>query len=57
MQLNFITVDVFTDQRFGGNPLAVVLNGHGLTTEQMQSIAAEFNLADTARRVAFRRSP
>ena len=47
MQLNFITVDVFTDQQFGGNPLAVVLNGHGLTTEQMQSIAAEFNLAET----------
>ena len=47
MQLNFITVDVFTDQKFGGNPLAVVLNSHGLTTEQMQSIAAEFNLAET----------
>jgi PhzF family phenazine biosynthesis protein len=46
MQLNFVTVDVFTDQQFGGNPLAVVLNGHGLTTEQMQSIA-EFNLAET----------
>jgi trans-2,3-dihydro-3-hydroxyanthranilate isomerase len=47
MQLNFMTVDVFTDRRFGGNPLAVVLNGDGLTTEQMQSIAAEFNLAET----------
>jgi trans-2,3-dihydro-3-hydroxyanthranilate isomerase len=47
MQLNFMTVDVFTDQRFGGNPLAVVLNGQGLTTAQMQSIAAEFNLTET----------
>src|SRR5689334_23429485 len=47
MQLNFITVDVFTDRRFGGNPLAVVLDGRGLTTPQMQSIAAEFNLAET----------
>jgi trans-2,3-dihydro-3-hydroxyanthranilate isomerase len=47
MQLNFMTVDVFTDRRFGGNPLAVVLNGDGLATEQMQSIAAEFNLAET----------
>jgi trans-2,3-dihydro-3-hydroxyanthranilate isomerase len=47
MQLNFVTVDVFTDQQFGGNPLAVVLNSHGLTTEQMQSIAAEFNIAET----------
>src|SRR5215217_7731157 len=47
MQIDFMTVDVFTDQRFGGNPLAVVLDGRGLTTEQMQSIAAEFNLAET----------
>jgi trans-2,3-dihydro-3-hydroxyanthranilate isomerase len=47
MRLNFITVDVFTDRRFGGNPLAVVLNGRGLATQQMQSIATEFNLAET----------
>ena len=47
MQLDFVTVDVFTDQRFGGNPLAVVLNAEGLTTAQMQSIAAEFNLSET----------
>ncbi|MGB8176807.1 MAG: PhzF family phenazine biosynthesis protein, partial [Pseudolabrys sp.] len=39
MHLNFVTVDVFTDRRFGGNPVAVVFNGDGLTTEQMQSIA------------------
>lgn len=47
MQLEFVTVDVFTDRQFGGNPLAVVLNADGLTTEQMQAIAAEFNLAET----------
>jgi len=47
MQLNFITVDVFTNRKFGGNPLAVVLDARGLATEQMQSIAAEFNLAET----------
>jgi trans-2,3-dihydro-3-hydroxyanthranilate isomerase len=47
MQLNFVTVDVFTDRKFGGNPLAVVLGAKGLTTEQMQAIAAEFNLAET----------
>jgi predicted PhzF superfamily epimerase YddE/YHI9 len=29
MQLDFVAVDVFTDQQFGGNPLTVVLNGHG----------------------------
>ena len=47
MKLHFVTVDVFTDQRFGGNPLAVVLNPEGLNTEQMQQIAGEFNLSET----------
>ena len=47
MQLRFATVDVFTDTRFAGNPLAVVLNADGLLTEQMQTIAAEFNLSET----------
>src|SRR5258707_9444694 len=47
MQLEFVTVDVFTQHRFGGNPLAVGLNGDGVTTAQMQSIAGEFNLSET----------
>jgi trans-2,3-dihydro-3-hydroxyanthranilate isomerase len=47
MRLNFVTVDVFTDQAFGGNPLAVVLDGSGLTSVEMQAIAGEFNLAET----------
>jgi trans-2,3-dihydro-3-hydroxyanthranilate isomerase len=47
MKLNFVTVDVFTDRQFGGNPLAVVTNARGLSTERMQAIAAEFNLAET----------
>jgi len=47
MQLNFVTVDVFTDRRFGGNPLAVVPDARGLTSAQMQAIAAEFNLSET----------
>ena len=47
MKYDFTTVDVFTDRPFGGNPLAVVTNAQGLSTEQMQSIAAEFNLAET----------
>ena len=47
MKVEFATVDVFTDRRFGGNPLAVISNARGLTAEQMQSIAAEFNLAET----------
>jgi len=47
MQVEFTTVDVFTSRRFGGNPLAVVSDARGLTTEQMQAIAAEFNLPET----------
>jgi trans-2,3-dihydro-3-hydroxyanthranilate isomerase len=47
MRLQFATVDVFTSDQFSGNPLAVVLNAEGLSTGQMQSIAAEFNLAET----------
>ncbi len=44
---DFVTVDVFTDRRFGGNPLAVFPDADGLTDEQMQAIAAEFNLSET----------
>ena len=47
MQVPFATVDVFTERRFGGNPLAVVTDARGLSGEQMQAIAAEFNLAET----------
>src|SRR6266436_9361237 len=47
MQLDYMTVDVFTDRPFGGNPLAVVTNAQGLSAEQMQAIAAEFNLSET----------
>jgi len=47
MKLDFVTVDVFTDRKFGGNPLAVLSDARGLSTGQMQSIAAEFNLAET----------
>src|SRR3954464_837712 len=47
MKVPFQTVDVFTDRKFGGNPLAVFPDAQGLSTEQMQSIAAEFNYAET----------
>jgi len=47
MQLKFFTVDVFTDRQFGGNPLAVFPDAKNLSAEQMQAIAAEFNLAET----------
>jgi trans-2,3-dihydro-3-hydroxyanthranilate isomerase len=47
MRFDFVTVDVFTTTKFGGNPLAVVLDARGLETPQMQAIAAEFNYAET----------
>jgi trans-2,3-dihydro-3-hydroxyanthranilate isomerase len=47
MKLTFHTLDVFTAQRFGGNPLAVVLEADRLSTEQMQTVAREFNLSET----------
>jgi trans-2,3-dihydro-3-hydroxyanthranilate isomerase len=43
----FVTVDVFTERRFGGNPLAVFPDAHGLSDAEMQALAAEFNLSET----------
>lgn len=43
----FVTVDVFTDRRFGGNPLAVFTDARGLSDEEMQSLARELNLSET----------
>jgi trans-2,3-dihydro-3-hydroxyanthranilate isomerase len=43
----YVTVDVFTRERFGGNPLAVVTDGRGLADEEMQALAAEFNYSET----------
>jgi trans-2,3-dihydro-3-hydroxyanthranilate isomerase len=47
MRHPFYTLDVFTDQIFGGNPLAVFPHAQGLTPEQMQKIAAEINYSET----------
>src|SRR3984893_8024147 len=46
MQIEFVTVDVFTDRRFGGNPLAVIPDAAGLSTAQMQAIANELTLSE-----------
>ena len=45
--LEFHQLDVFTDQAFGGNPLAVFPNADGLDTARMQAIAREMNLSET----------
>lgn len=47
MPRRFVTLDVFTQTPFAGNPLAVVLDAEGLDTAAMQRIAAEFNLSET----------
>ena len=46
-KLQMVQVDVFTDTALEGNSLAVFLDGNGLSTEQMQSIAREMNLSET----------
>lgn len=45
--LPFKQVDVFTRQPFMGNPVAVILDGGALSTEQMQRIANWTNLSET----------
>lgn len=47
MQRRFVTVDVFTDKIFCGNPLAVVLDAEDLDDVAMQAIAREFNYSET----------
>jgi trans-2,3-dihydro-3-hydroxyanthranilate isomerase len=46
--LSYDVVDVFTDRAYAGNPLAVVHGAAHLRTEQMQAVAAEFGLSETA---------
>ncbi|MFC5861368.1 PhzF family phenazine biosynthesis protein [Acidicapsa dinghuensis] len=40
-------LDVFTTEKLQGNPLAVVLDSHGIATGMMQAIAREMNLSET----------
>jgi trans-2,3-dihydro-3-hydroxyanthranilate isomerase len=47
MRRRFATLDVFTDRRFAGNPLAVVLESESLDAAAMQAIAREFNAPET----------
>ena len=47
MKLDYLLLDVFTRERLRGNQLAVVLRADGLLDDQMQRIAAEFNLSET----------
>lgn len=47
MEYRYHTCDVFTHERFGGNPLAVVPDARGLSSAQMQALAREFNYSET----------
>jgi trans-2,3-dihydro-3-hydroxyanthranilate isomerase len=47
MRHRFVTADVFTDRIFGGNPLALLPDGRGLDSGQMQAVARELNLSET----------
>lgn len=47
MSPTFLIVDVFTETRFGGNPLLVVPDARGLTPSQMQRIAREINFSES----------
>ena len=43
----YLHLDVFTDRLFGGNQLAVFLDGRGLSTDTMQAIAKEMSFSET----------
>ncbi len=47
MEHRYYTMDVFTNNRFEGNPLAIFTDGDGLSNDQMQAVAREMNLAET----------
>lgn len=44
--VDYITVDVFTEDRFAGNQLAVIPDARGLSDAQMQAIATEFGYSE-----------
>ena len=47
MNIPFYQVDVFSNKLFGGNPLAVFLNGEKFKEDQLQQVAREMNLSET----------
>jgi trans-2,3-dihydro-3-hydroxyanthranilate isomerase len=47
MSLSYLTLDVFTGRRFSGNQLGVILDGTGLSVDEMLAITREFNYSET----------
>lgn len=48
MRRRFKMIDVFADRPFAGNPLAVVMDAGGLSSERMQEVTRWLNLSETA---------
>lgn len=47
-EYRFVTADAFTTSPFTGNPCAILPEAEGLASEEMQAIANELNLSETA---------
>ena len=47
MTVRFAQVDVFGSDPYRGNPVAVVLDGSGMSTDEMQLVARWTNLSET----------
>jgi trans-2,3-dihydro-3-hydroxyanthranilate isomerase len=47
LSLTFYIVDVFAEEKYSGNQLAVVRGGAGLPDERLQKIALEMNYSET----------
>jgi trans-2,3-dihydro-3-hydroxyanthranilate isomerase len=43
----FYILDVFAEEKYAGNQLAVIRNAEGLSDDQMQKIAKEMNYSET----------
>ncbi len=44
---DYLVYDVFTQELFGGNPLAIIPDASGLSEEMLPKIAREFNFSET----------
>ena len=53
-RFRYLTADVFTDQPFGGNPLAVFPDARDIPEHRLQEVAREFNLSERRDRFASR---
>ncbi|WP_052849773.1 PhzF family phenazine biosynthesis protein [Streptomyces avicenniae] len=47
-EYTFVLADVFTEHAFGGNQLAVLPDARGLSDDEMQALAREFNFSESA---------